>query len=87
MQEKNIDTLNFIMGLIKGDAYFSFYFNSMCTRMHFKPDAFANALKAFDEFRMLVKDEKNKAKNDKAITGVDVTVFFEPEKTKPHKGK
>ena len=87
MQERQVDTLNFIMGLIKGDAYFSFYFNSMCNRMHFKPEAFAEALKAFDEFRKLVKDEKNKSKNDKTIIGVDVTILFEPEKTKPHKKK
>ena len=81
MREKNIDTLNFIMGLIKGDAYLSFYFKSMCTRMHFKTDAFADAIKAFNEFRREVKEEKIKNKNDKDVTGCNIEVVFEPEKT------
>ena len=87
MQERNVDILNFIMGLIKSDAYFLFYFESMCDRMHFRPNAFKEAVAAFDEFRKTVKDEKNRTKNDKSILGVDVTVFFEPEKTKPNKKK
>ena len=82
MREKSIDTLNFILGLIKGDAYLSFYFKSMCNRMHFKTDAFPDALKAFGEFRNEVKKEKIKNKGDKKITGCMIEVDFEPEKTK-----
>ena len=87
MREKNIDTLNFILGLIKGDAYLSFYFKSMCNRMHFKTDAFPDALKAFDELRREIKDEKNKNKEDKSVTGCLITVDFEPEKTVRNKTK
>ena len=87
MKEKYIDTLNFILGLIKGDAYLSFYFKSMCNRMHFREDAFADALKAFNDFRKEVKDEKIKNKSDKNVTGCLITVDFEPEKTKANKKK
>jgi len=80
MREKNVDTLNFIMGLIKGDAYLSFYFKSMCNRMHFKAEAFADALKAFDEFRREVKEEKIKNKSKKDVTGCMIEIDFEPEK-------
>lgn len=87
MKEKDIDVLNFMMGLIKGDAYLSFYFKSMCNRMHFKADAFADALKAFTEFRIEIKKEKIKNKNDKKVTGCLVDIDFEPEKTKANKKK
>ena len=87
MREKNVDTLNFILGLIKGDAYLSFFFKSMCNRMHFKADAFPDALKAFDEMRKEVKDTKNKNKNDKNVTGCVIEIDFEPEKTKANKKK
>ena len=87
MKEKNIDILNFILGLIKGDAYLSFYFKSMCNRMHFVNDAFPDALKAFNEFRKEVKDEKIKNKGDKEVTGCLITVDFEPEKTVRSKKK
>ncbi|MCK4575247.1 hypothetical protein KAU34_02455 [candidate division WOR-3 bacterium] len=87
MKEKYIDTLNFVLGLIKSDAYLSFYFKSMCTRMHFKDDAYADALKAFNDFRKEVKEEKIKNKNDKKVTGCIISVDFEPEKTVRNKKK
>ena len=87
MKEKYIDTLNFILGLIKGDAYLSFYFKSMCNRMHFKTDAFPDALKAFAEFRTEVKKEKIKNKGDDKVTGCLIDVDFEPEKTRANKKK
>ena len=87
MKERDIDILNFIIGLIKGDAYLSFYFKSMCTRMHFKDDAFANAIKAFNEFRRDVKEQKIKNKSDESVTGCVIEVDFEPEKTVRKKKK
>ncbi|TET08505.1 MAG: hypothetical protein E3J83_03405 [Candidatus Atribacteria bacterium] len=87
MRERDLDILNFILGLIKTDAYLSFYCKSMCNRMHFRADAFPDALKAFGEFRKEVKNEKIKNKGDKAVTGCLITVDFEPEKTKPNKKK
>ena len=87
MKEKYIDTLNFVLGLIKGDAYLSFYFKSMCNRMHFKADAYPDALKAFGEFRREVKDIKIKNKNDDKITSCMIEVDFEPEKTRANKKK
>jgi hypothetical protein len=87
MREKYIDTLNFVLGLIKGDAYLSFYFKSMCDRMHFKTDAFPDALKAFGEFRKEVKEEKIKNKSKDEVTGCMIEVDFEPEKTKVNKKK
>ena len=87
MKEKDVDILNFIIGLIKSDAYFSFYFKSMCNRMHFPDESFANALKAFNVFRAEVKKEKIKNKSDKSVTGCLIEVSFEPEKTVRKKKK
>ena len=74
MKEKELDCLNFILGLIKTDAYFTFYFETMIKRMHLKVPL-TDALKAFEDFRREVKDDKikNKDKKDYLATNVLVT--------------
>ena len=74
MKEKELDAINFILGLIKSDAYLTFYFDTMTKRMHLKT-SLIDALKAFEDLRKEVKDDKikNKDKKDYLATNVLIT--------------
>lgn len=74
MKERELDCLNFILGLIKSDAYLSFYNDTMIKRMHLKT-SLMDALKAFEDLRKEVKDDKikNKDKKDYLATTILIT--------------
>jgi len=74
MKERELDCLNFILGLIKSDAYLSFYNDTMIKRMHLKT-SLMDALKAFEDLRKALKDDKikNKDKKDYLATTILIT--------------
>lgn len=77
MKERDLDCLNFILGSIKVEPYLTFYFETMIKRMHLKTPLM-DALKAFEDFRKEIKDEKNAA--DKPISSVTKVIILETEK-------
>ena len=74
MKERELDAINFILGLIKSDAYLTFYYDTMMKRMHLKV-SLIDVLKAFEDFRKEVKDDKikNKDKKDYLATNILIT--------------
>jgi len=74
MKEKELDCLNFILGSIKVEPYLTFYFDTMIKRMHLKT-TLTDAIKAFEDLRREVKDDKikNKDKKDYLATTVIIT--------------
>lgn len=74
MKERDLDCINFILGLIKTDAYLTFYADTTIKRMHLKT-SLMDALKAFEDLRKEVKDDKikNKDKKDYSATTVIIT--------------
>lgn len=74
MKERELDCLNFIMGSIKVEPYLYFYFETMIKRMKLKT-SLTDALKAFEDLRREVKDDKikNKDKKDYLSTNIIIT--------------
>ena len=74
MKERELDCLNFILGSIKCDAYLTFYFDTMIKRVHLRT-TLIDVLKAFEDFRKEVKDDKikNKDKKDYLATNILIT--------------
>ena len=74
MKERDLDCINFILGSIKVEPYLYFYFETMIKRMHLKTPL-TDALKAFEDLRREVKDDKikNKDKKDYLATNVLIT--------------
>ena len=74
MKEKELDCLNFILGSIECEAYLTFYFETMIKRMHLKT-TLTDAIKAFQDLRREVKDDKikNKDKKDHLATTILIT--------------
>lgn len=69
-----MDALNFILGTIKMENYFKFFFSTMMERSNIKVPL-TDALKAFDDLRKEVKEDKikNKDKKDYLATTVLIT--------------
>ena len=74
MKEKELDCINLILGLIKTDAYFTFYFDTTIKRLHLKT-SLIDAIKAFEDLRHEVKEDKikNKDKKDHLATTILIT--------------
>ena len=74
MKEKELDCINFILGLIKTDAYLTFYADTTIKRMHLKT-TLTDAIKAFEDLRHEVKEDKikNKDKKDHLATTILIT--------------
>ena len=76
MKERELDCINFILGLIKTDAYFAFYFDTMIKRMHLKTPL-ADALKSFEDLRKEVKDDKIKHEKEKDYLSTTIIIAHE----------
>ena len=76
MKEKDLDCINLILGLIKTDAYFTFYFDTTIKRMHLKT-TLIDAIKAFEDLRHEVKEDKIKHKNEKDYLSTTVLITHE----------
>ena len=74
MKEREIDVISFILGTIKCEAYLTFYFDTTIKRMHLKT-TLTDAIKAFEDLRREVKDDKikNKDKKDYLATTILIT--------------
>lgn len=76
MKEKELDVINFILGSIKCEPYLTFYFDTMIKRMHLKT-TLVDAIKAFEDLRREVKDDKIKHKNEKDYLATTVIIIHE----------
>ena len=76
MKERDLDCLNFILGSIKVEPYLTFYFDTMIKRMHLKT-SLMDALKAFEDFRKEIKDDKIKNKDKKDCLSTTVIITHE----------
>ena len=76
MKEKDLDCINFVLGSIKVEPYLTFYFNTMIKRMHLKT-SLIDAIKAFENLRHEVKEDKIKKKDKKDHLATTILITHE----------